>query len=380
MKKKVYITSLHLKHGGVEMAITMLANALCKRGYEVEILCTYYLGEPSYALDERVAVTYLTDVVPNREAVKVAVKSRNVFRIVQEGLYAVRVLHLKKSTMKKKIRSIQEGTIIATRNDHVVLLSKYGNKNVKKIAQLHHDHQFDKKLLRDFRDNYSNIDYFVLLTESVKREISQVMAENKHTELTVIPNFLPDVKQDISGEKKKQVIAVGRLHEVKGFLRLLDIWKAAEIDNHIVLKIVGDGEQFSEIKNRIRSLGLDNRVVLTGALEHSQVMEEMKKSLLYAMTSYTEAFPYVLIEAMSAGLPVVAYDVRVGPGAIVTEGETGFLIKDGNKKEFGNKMKRILEDDLLRMKLAENAQKKAQFFSEKAVMPDWINVLEACCK
>ena len=44
--EKIYITSLHLMHGGVEMAISLLGNALVKRGYDVEILCTYNLGEP----------------------------------------------------------------------------------------------------------------------------------------------------------------------------------------------------------------------------------------------------------------------------------------------------------------------------------------------
>ena len=54
--KKVYITSLHLKHGGVEMAISLLANALIKRGYKVTILCTYNFGTPAYKLDERITI------------------------------------------------------------------------------------------------------------------------------------------------------------------------------------------------------------------------------------------------------------------------------------------------------------------------------------
>ena len=54
-------------HGGVEMAITALSNALVRRGYEVEILCTYNLGTPAYPLDSRVQVRYLTQVRPNRK-------------------------------------------------------------------------------------------------------------------------------------------------------------------------------------------------------------------------------------------------------------------------------------------------------------------------
>ena len=95
MSKKIYITSLHLSHGGIEMAITALSNALVRRGYEVEILCTYHLGEPAYPLDSRVQVTYLTDVKPNREEFKRAIQRKNLPGIFREGLYAVRVLRLK---------------------------------------------------------------------------------------------------------------------------------------------------------------------------------------------------------------------------------------------------------------------------------------------
>ena len=71
--KKVYITSLHMMHGGVEMAITLLANALVEQGYAVEVLCIYNLGNPVYHLDERVKITYLTNVHPNKEEFKDAV-------------------------------------------------------------------------------------------------------------------------------------------------------------------------------------------------------------------------------------------------------------------------------------------------------------------
>lgn len=73
---KVYITSLHLLHGGVEMAITLLANALVKRGFNVEILCIYNLGDPAYSIDKKVKITYLSDVHPNREEFYKAVKEK----------------------------------------------------------------------------------------------------------------------------------------------------------------------------------------------------------------------------------------------------------------------------------------------------------------
>ena len=160
MSKRIYITSLHLMHGGVEMAVTALSNALVCRGYEVEILCTYNLGEPAYSLDNRVKVRYLTNVHPNREEFKQAIRTKNLPAIFREGVYAGRVLRLKKKVLMKQFRSIREGIIISTRNEDSVLLSRYGNPEVLKIAQLHHDHCFDKKLLRDFTHHYQNIDIF----------------------------------------------------------------------------------------------------------------------------------------------------------------------------------------------------------------------------
>ena len=127
MSKKVYITSLHLQHGGVEMAITLLANALVKRGYEVEILCTYNLGTPVYKLDARVNVLYLTNVHPNKEEFYNAIKNKHIVEIVRQGFYAIKVLWLKKNTMRKMFKKIKAGSIVSTRNEHSVLLSKYGN-------------------------------------------------------------------------------------------------------------------------------------------------------------------------------------------------------------------------------------------------------------
>ena len=57
IRDRVYITSLHLKHGGVEMMVSALANALVRRDFPVAILCNYRLGEPAYSLEADVKVT-----------------------------------------------------------------------------------------------------------------------------------------------------------------------------------------------------------------------------------------------------------------------------------------------------------------------------------
>lgn len=374
--KKVYITSLHMLHGGVEMAITLLANALAKRNYCVEILCIYNLGEPVYGLDKSVKITYLTDVRPNREEFKKAMAEHNLFDALREGLYATKVLYLKKHMLIKKFKEINEGIIISTRNEHSVLLSKYGRPNVKKIAQLHHDHNFDNRLLNDFKKKYNRIDVFVLLTELLKQEVQEMMRENKHTKCVVIPNFLENNVNVQEEKRENQVIAVGRLHEVKGFARLIEIWKELDMNEKPLLKIIGDGGIKEDLEKQILDSHLESSVILTGAMNHEDVMKEMRKSLFYVMTSVSEAFPFVLIEAMSNGLPAVAYDVRVGPRAIIEDSVSGFLVQDEDKSSFQKCIKVLSEDDALRRRMSMAALERSKVFTETNVMKKWMEILE----
>ncbi len=374
---KLYITALHLLHGGVEMAITLQANAFVEAGYEVEILCSYNLGEPAYALNEAVKVTYLTDLHPNKAEIKAAIRAKNPVALLKEGLYAVKVLRHKKSTLIQKFREIQEGIILSTRNEHTVLLSRYGNPGVKKIAQLHHDHRFDKALLNDFAKHYGNIDTFLLLTDRLTDEVKRVMAKNTHTKVMTMPNFLDSKPAVENTVRRNQVIAVGRLHEVKGFDRLIRLWKETAFAAPTVLKIVGDGDERSKLEALIRELELQDRVVLTGALPHDEVMHEMAQSLAYVMTSHTEGFPFVLIEAMQMGLPAVAYDVRVGPEAIIEDGTSGFLIPEDDEAAFRSKLAAIVNNEDLRAAMAQHAVARSEVFSKEAIMKRWITVLEA---
>lgn len=117
-------------------------------------------------------------------------------------------------------------------------------------------------------------------------------------------------------------------------------------------------------------------MIIAGGMSHEKVIEEMSQSICYVMTSFSEAFPFVLLEAMSQGLPVVAYDVRVGPAAIIQNGESGFLVSEGNEKEFIEKLKNLCEDSELLKTMSEKAVQRSQEFSEENVMKQWMEILE----
>ncbi|MBQ1186072.1 MAG: glycosyltransferase [Clostridia bacterium] len=378
MNNKIYITALHLMHGGIEMAISLLSNAFIKRGYDVTILCVYNLGEPAYFLDEKIKIEYLTSVHPNKEEIKAAIRSKNPVKMFKEALYGIKVLTLKQSCIKKAFSEINDGIVISTRNEHSVLLSKYGNKNVLKIAQLHHDHCFKKSLLNDIKNNYHNIDHFVLLTDTLTAESEELMSKgnNHHTNCVTIENFLESEVDVANINRTKTVVAVGRMHPVKAFDRLLKVWvEVSSKHPDWCLKLIGGGDELESLKALSKELGIESTVVFTGPLDHDKVIDEMKSASIFAMTSLSEGFPFVLIEALSCGLPAIAYDVRVGPRAIIKDNENGYLVKDGECLDFAKRLCTLIEDKDKLSAFSAKALVRANDFSEETILNKWMSII-----
>lgn len=368
------MTALHLRHGGAEKMIAALANLFCEQGHRVVLLCTYDLGEPAYRLDERVEIRYLTRRHPNPGEFRAALAARRPLAVLREGFYAVGTLIAKKVTMIRAIRQVREGTILSSRTEHAVWLSRYGRPGVRKIAQLHHDHEFDPKLLADFKKRYGHIDVCVLLVPSICREVAGFMAPgNTHTRCVAIPNFYTDEVFG-EGDKTHTVVAVGRLHPEKGFDRLLAAWAKADRGDW-TLTLVGGGDEEAALRSQAEALGIADAVHFTGMLSYKETVDTVRRAGVLAMTSRTECFGLVLLEAMCNETPPVAFDVRVGPEAIIRDGEDGFLVPDGDTDAFARRLEQLMQDEALRTAMGRRAAENVTRFSKEAVARQWADIL-----
>ncbi len=375
--KTVRIIALHLAYGGIEKAVCQMANMFAER-YDVEIISVYDMpGGPAFPLDERVRVRYLLKDTPNRDEWHDALRRRDAVGFAQESVRAVKILHDKKKAVIDAIKAIDDGVIITTRPDHNVFLSKYGRKTVFKIGQLHQDHAFDKKLLASFRDDYYGLDAFILLTPGLADEVRGVMKDNKHTLVAAIPNFLEHYPGNIPEQREKTIVAVGRLVPVKSMDRLIKIFASVhEKAPDWKLKIIGDGEERGALEALIKELDLADCVTLTGALSAEGVEREMLSASIYASTSKSEGLSFALVEAMSCGLPSVAFDVRVGPGATITDGVNGYLIPDGDADDFAGHLLKLINEPELMAELSRAALLRAEDFSRENVSRKWFELLE----
>ena len=199
------------------------------------------------------------------------------------------------------------------------------------------------------------------------------------TNVTVIPNpcMLDNCQlSTIHSQFPKTVLAVGRLHEQKGFDLLLQAWKPIEKTySDWSLRIVGEGPKRAELEAQIESQGL-KRVVLAGATNN--VLDEYEAASIFVLSSRYEGLPLALIEAMWSGLPCIAFDCPQGPAELLAENR-GWLVPNGDIAELTAQIAYALSHPEEALKCAQKAQIFAQTtYSEAAIMPQWVQLIESC--
>ena len=176
--------------------------------------------------------------------------------------------------------------------------------------------------------------------------------------------------------REKTVLAVGRLNEVKRFELLIRLFAALHGEfPDWKLRIVGEGEERGRLEAAIKELHAENYANLTGRKDADGVEDEMLRASVYAMTSRSEGFPFVLLEAQSCGLPIVAFDVRVGPGFVVQNGINGSLAPEGDEACFCEKLAALMGDEILCRRMSDAAIRRAAEFSKEKVGEMWYSLI-----
>ena len=121
---------------------------------------------------------------------------------------------------------------------------------------------------------------------------------------------------------------------------------------------------------------IDDIVNMPGMVSSEEVNEYMIKSDIYVMTSHTECFPMVLLEASACGLPLIAFDVPVGPKALIKEGYNGYLIKDRNIDEMADKIISLFENQEKMKELGRNAKENVNQYLPDNVMKKWYDIFD----
>lgn len=176
-----------------------------------------------------------------------------------------------------------------------------------------------------------------------------------------VPNSWPKASLAGDGQSPLRAVFLGAIsHRQKGVFHLLGILRnALNQGAHVHLDVIGDGEDFEQLKVSFE-LELERRNV---ALHGSMANEEAKRILANAdillMPSYFEGLPIVLLEAMAAGVVPIVSKLSGCTDFVISQGEDGYLIEKGSEIEFANAIVNLDQDRQLLGRLSERAWRTA---------------------
>lgn len=373
IKNKITILGLHMGYGGVENVIANTANML-SNDYEIEII-SFYKKEKQipYKINKNIEIKYLLNFSSNREEFKKAVKVLNIIKIVKEGIKATYILINKNILIKREIINSDSKIIISTRYNFSKILNKFGKENAIKIHQ-EHTYTINKKYIKKL-NNLQSLDYVMPVSKALlKKYQNKVNIKLKYIPLAL--NYYPQ-ENEVSNLNNNNLIAIGRLEKEKNMIELIYIIKELVTKNSTIkLNIFGDGSEKEKINNLIKEYNLENNIKLWGFKKQDEIKETMKDSALLLMTSKEESFGLVLIEAMSYGVPCIAYSTAEGAKDIINN-KTGYLINDYNREEYINTIKKYLELSLKDKRIiGKEARKFSENYKYEKIQKEWLQFIK----
>src|SRR3989344_2375219 len=164
------------------------------------------------------------------------------------------------------------------------------------------------------------------------------------------------------------LMSAGRLIPLKGFEALIDIIPTLHKSyGDLKLLIVGEGPHKKVLEQKTAKGGLEESVILTGALQQDVLFGYLQASDIFVLNSLHETFSHQVIEAMGAGIPVIATDAGGNP-EIIENGKSGILVRHNNKKELIDAITKLLDDDTYRKNIIAEAKKRLLLFSKERII------------
>jgi glycosyltransferase involved in cell wall biosynthesis len=178
----------------------------------------------------------------------------------------------------------------------------------------------------------------------------------------LVPKSLPAVRFS-----DRRVLFLGRFDEKKGIFDLARaVPNVLEVLPDTVLVLAGDGRQ-EEVRKLVRELGVEKQVRLPGWLDGEAKEAALAAASVLVLPSYHEGLPVSLLEAMAAGVPVVATRVG-GIPELLREGECGVLVEPGDVVALATALVEVLKRKELRERLREKAFARVrEAYSEEVV-------------
>jgi len=232
------------------------------------------------------------------------------------------------------------------------------------------------------RSYYNKCDLITCPSESAKEEL----IKNKFIKpIKIISNGIDLSSFDNSNWKEivnkydlrgKTLLFVGRIAHEKNIDYLIKCFKLVQkkIPN-IKLLIVGNGPQMDQLQKLVKGLDLSDNIIFTRRIDHAKLLKSgiYKASNLFVTASKTESQGITTLEAQANGLVCIGVNAR-GTKDLIKDGYNGYLVKEGDKKEFANRIIALIMNKKLYDRMAKNTLKEIKKHDLKLIITEWEKV------
>jgi glycosyltransferase involved in cell wall biosynthesis len=357
--KVVYmITSLIM--GGAQKGMVRILKRINKKKYNITVITLK--NESEIILNELNAIkgikVYNMGIKRKREIYKVM----RVYKLLKEIKPHILITSLYHATIIGRILGGISGVNNIVDWEHNEDFGNIFRRYINKITS-----KLSVKIIADSSD----VKEAVINTLKInKNKVTSVFIGGVNTNEYFIKGF------NVSNSDKILVGSVGSLEYRKGYLPILSVIKDLIVEKSINLRfeIAGEGIMRNKLEDYIASNYLEDSIKLLGIVE--EIPKFLNKMDIYIQPSRFEGLCITVIEAMAAGLPVVAYNVG-GIKNSIDDGVTGFLVEKGDTNDFKEKVLVLAKDKQLRNDMGRKAREKVKdrYSIEKTVM-QFENVLD----
>ncbi|MBC3757450.1 glycosyltransferase [Hyunsoonleella sp. SJ7] len=207
----------------------------------------------------------------------------------------------------------------------------------------------------------------VVVSKDIKQQIKQLY----NFESDVIYNYVILKKKRLEiVPEHNYAIAVGRLEKVKQFDVLIKSYFNSSLrEKNIKLLILGEGCERKYLEQLILKLNLQDYIELLGFRNDADTYIQYSRALI--MSSKSEGFPMVLIEALALKTPVISFDCKSGPSEIIRHNINGLLVEDQNSEKLTEAMDKMILDKDFYASIKANLEERPNPFSEEKIIAQW---------
>jgi len=197
----------------------------------------------------------------------------------------------------------------------------------------------------------------VCVSEAVQRQVIDAVAYDSEMIVTVENGIDPFLVKQSRHEREYvwRLITIGNLIPLKQIDHILRAFADKRISDRAELSVVGDGPQLSGLKALAEELGIDHAVQFTGGVDPSSVAKKLGENDLFLFASRSEGRPNVILEAMAAGLTIIASDID-GVKSLLTDRVSGMLYESGNIEQLKERILTVLDTPELAQSLGKAAR------------------------